>query len=95
MYLYKERSIHVKSLNFDYIIDDRTHRDVRVFNKFIEDDLERDYVNRKIDEIKTAEFHKVVYVNPTVDITIKRKKKRNRPGEKAEVQYLRQLYTYY
>src|SRR6185436_1390694 len=53
MYLYKERSIHVKSLNFDYIIDDRTHKDVKVFNKFLEDDLEREYVNRKVDEIET------------------------------------------
>ena len=95
MHLYKERSIHVKSLNFDYIIDDRTHKDVKVFNKFLEDDLEREYVNRKVDEIETAEPYKVVFVNPSVDITIKRKKKRNRKGENAEVQYLRKLYNHY
>src|SRR6185295_18502902 len=73
----------------------RNHKDVKVFNKFLKDDLEREYVNRKVDEIETAEPYKVVFVNPSVDITIKRKKKRNRKGENAEVQYLRKLYNHY
>jgi len=95
MNLYEKRALLIKKLKFDYIIEDRTIKDVNIFNKFIENDKARNYVNKKVSEVEYIDPYKVVYVKPSVKTTIKRRKQRNRSGEKCNIEYLRQLYSEY
>ncbi|CAG8780021.1 2764_t:CDS:2, partial [Cetraspora pellucida] len=94
--LYKERALHIKTLiNYDYIIKDHTIRDVNIFNNFVKNEDEREYVNKKVIETDHLEFYKIVYVDPPLRITTRRKKKRGRLGETCSNEYLKQIYTLY
>ena len=95
MNLYANRALCIKKLKYDYIIEDRTIKDVNIFNKFIKNDKARNYVNKKVSEVEYIDPYKVVYIKPSVKTAIKRKKQRNRSDEKCNVEYLKQLYLEY
>ncbi|CAG8726265.1 7921_t:CDS:2, partial [Cetraspora pellucida] len=82
-------------MNYDYIIEDHTIRDVNIFNNFVKNKDEQEYVNKKVIETDHLEFYKVVYVDPPLRTTTRHKKKRGRHGKTCSNEYLKQLYTLY
>ncbi|CAG8678422.1 21840_t:CDS:2, partial [Cetraspora pellucida] len=68
--LYKQRALHISTLkNYDYIIEDHTIRDVKIFNNFVNREEEREYVDRKVIKTDQLEFYKVVYVQSSFKTT--------------------------
>ncbi|CAG8687530.1 9513_t:CDS:2, partial [Cetraspora pellucida] len=94
--LYKERASRIKTLmNYDYIIKDHTIRDMNIFNNFVNNKDEREYVNKKVIETDHFEFYKVVYIDLPLRTTTRCKKKQGRYGKICLNKYLKQLYTLY
>ncbi|CAG8782513.1 4815_t:CDS:2, partial [Cetraspora pellucida] len=73
----------------------RTIRDVNIFNNFVKNKDEREYVDKKVIETDHLEFYKIVYVDPPLRTTTRHKKKRSRHGETCSNEYLKQLYDLY
>ncbi|CAG8724933.1 7342_t:CDS:2 [Cetraspora pellucida] len=74
--IYQEkRGQLTKYLDYDYIIEDCRHKDIKIFNKFLVDKYKKDYINRKVDKIESLPSYKVVFVNPSLKTTIDHKKK--------------------
>ncbi|CAG8822716.1 15812_t:CDS:1, partial [Cetraspora pellucida] len=74
--LYKEKASRIKTLmNYDYIIKDYTIRDVNIFNNFVKNEDEREYVDKKVIKTDHLEFYKIVYVDPPLRTTTRHKKK--------------------
>ncbi|CAG8812508.1 9245_t:CDS:1, partial [Racocetra persica] len=79
----------------DYIILDRTQKDMKMFNKFFQDSSEKEYIDRKVDEIEPLDFYKVVFVTAPIKMSIERQQKRARLGKLVEREYLEMLNAYY
>ncbi|CAG8828280.1 31521_t:CDS:2, partial [Racocetra persica] len=81
--------------NFNYIILDRTQKDMKIFNKFLQDPVEKEYIDRKIDSIELLDFYKVVYVTAPIEMSIERQQTRARFGELVDREYLETINNYY
>ncbi|CAG8609558.1 10779_t:CDS:2 [Cetraspora pellucida] len=75
--------------------EDHRYEDVKIFNKFLVDKYEKDYIDRKVNEIESLTPYKVIFVNPSLETTIDHKKRQNRKSKKCLIQYLRDLYDFY
>ncbi|CAG8828565.1 7480_t:CDS:1, partial [Cetraspora pellucida] len=69
-----KRAQLTKYLDYDYIIEDHKHEDIKIFNKFLVDKYEKDYIDRKVDKIRFLSLYKIVFVNPLLETTIDCKK---------------------
>ncbi|CAG8582604.1 21552_t:CDS:2, partial [Racocetra persica] len=95
--LYKKRKNSLL-LRVDFLIEDRTVRNIKIFNINIENKLEKKYIDNLIDEEifkDKVKFDKVVYIKPSFLTTINHKKKRARPDETCKNDYLKNIYMEY
>ncbi|CAG8558688.1 36692_t:CDS:2 [Racocetra persica] len=79
----------------DYIILNCTQKDMKMFNKFFQNPSEKEYIDRKVDEIEPLDFYKVVFVTIPIKMSFERQQKRARLDELVKREYLEMLNAYY
>ncbi|CAG8788907.1 22235_t:CDS:2, partial [Racocetra persica] len=101
---FKQQIYEIKKNNFsflwflwkvDYIILDRTQKDMKIFNKIFQDPSEKEYIDKKVNAIEPLNFYKVVFVTVLIKMSIERQQKRARLGELVDREYLEILNAYY
>jgi deoxyadenosine/deoxycytidine kinase len=84
------------SWGYDFIILDRTHRDITFFTNInIENENAKKYIEEEQGKVNIENVYRVIYIKPKLELTIQRKQKRNRSWEKCNEEYLIKLYNEY
>ncbi|CAG8743468.1 778_t:CDS:2, partial [Racocetra fulgida] len=82
----------------DFLIEDRTIRDIKIFNTNVDNELEKKYIENLVDDEISKDkvkIDKVAFIKPKFTTTVNRKIKRARSGETCDKKYLKHIYTEY